>query len=171
MKTLVISAAGNVGKTTLSRALAATHPETILLHYTSPIATPIADPENGNAKDFWPCHFKALYFDLMAHSHVVVDVSLLIINTFLEQAALYRSTLAEFDSVLVPTDRSTYGEQRLQWTIEKLQKLGVPGEKIRPISNAQEYDLLIEEQLLKQFDPMIYGGELMTFESVCKQRI
>ncbi len=107
----------------------------------------------------------------MAHSHVVVDVSLLVINTFLEQAALYRSTLAEFDSILVPTDRSTYGEQRLQWTIEKLQKLGVPAEKIRPISNTQEYDLLIEEQLLTQFDPMKYGGELMTFESVCKERI
>ncbi|MCE2724736.1 MAG: hypothetical protein ACOVN2_02915 [Usitatibacteraceae bacterium] len=139
MKTLIISTAGNVGKTTMARHLVPMAPkDAMLLHYTSHIATDIAVLDGGNAEVFWPGNFKEFFRNLMMHSHVVVDVSQLVINAFLEEAARYRSTLAEFDSVLVPTDATSYGAEHMRWTVEKLRELGVSDWKIQPVFNMHD---------------------------------
>jgi hypothetical protein len=139
MKTLVISTAGNVGKTTMARHLVPMAPkDAMLLHYSSYLATDIAVLDGGNAKVFWPGNFKEFFRNLMMHSHVVVDVSQSAINDFLEEAKRFRDVLPEFDWVLVPTDASSYGAEHMRCTVEKLRELGVSDGKIQPVFNMHD---------------------------------
>ncbi|HYD61944.1 MAG TPA: StbB family protein [Noviherbaspirillum sp.] len=136
MRIAVLNLSGNVGKSTLAaQMLKAYRPNAKLLS-----VEPTNNNDSLNVADFEveelkASQFKDIYRELMLNDDVILDVGASSIVQFMDELTKYRSAIGEFDLIVVPTVPVEKQQKDTYATIEWLNKLGVPGEKIRVVFN------------------------------------
>jgi hypothetical protein len=135
-KTLVVNTSGNVGKTTLAKHLIAAFQKGATVVSVESVNAESAG--DGNVTEIGASRFRDIYFALKSTENIVVDVGASNIEPFMEEVARFRSTLPEFDLVVVPVIPTEKQGTDTITTISWLLSLKVPANKIRVVFNRFE---------------------------------
>lgn len=136
MKFCLLNLSGNVGKSTLAvHLLAAFRPGAKIVSVETFNST-IADTVDGIDVLEWDAsQFREIFRELMIGDEVIVDVGASNVGTFMAQMKRFKSSVGEFDLILVPTTPHDKQQKDTVATIEWLHDLGVDRKKIRVVFN------------------------------------
>lgn len=144
MKTCVLNLSGNVGKSTLAvHLLGAFAPGAKLISVESINASSANDIDNLDVEEFNASRFREILREIMLNDDVIVDVGASNVAAFMSEMERFKSSVGEFDLVLVPTVPADKQQRDTVSTIDWLAKLGVPSRKVRVIFNQYPSQALV----------------------------
>lgn len=136
MKTCVLNLSGNVGKSTLAvHLLGAFVPDARIISVESINASDATDIEALDVEELNASRFREIFRELMVNDDVIVDVGASNVGAFMAEMERFRSSVGEFDHVLIPTVPADKQQRDTVATIDWLAKLGVDPSKVRVIYN------------------------------------
>lgn len=143
MKVAIVNLSGNVGKTTLAAHLLAPRIKGKIhaVETVNETATEMGlEVEKGRAEKF-----VRLFKELLASQEAIVDVGASSAEDFLAQMVKVEGSHEEFDFFVVPTIPSGKVMRDTVRTLQLLEEIGVPPERIRVIFNKVQTDDVKEE--------------------------
>lgn len=146
MKVAVINFSGNVGKSMVSRHLL--EPRMKDASYI-PVETINADESEVESVKGTEFGFISEY--ILGVDSVIVDVGASNVEAFITLMRKYRGSHADFDYYVVPVVKEKKQQKDTMATIEALNAIGVPANKIRLVFNKVD----ISEDVLKEFAALI----------------
>lgn len=159
MKICIINLSGNVGKTTIAvHLLGAFNPAAKIISVESFNATAANDVKSLDVDELAASRFKEIYREIMLNDDVVVDVGVSNVGAFMTEVARFKSSIGEFDLVLVPTVPADKQQKDTNATINWLSSNGITGDKIRVLFN--QYDTNKLEPIEQTYAQVI--GYLLT---------
>lgn len=139
MKICILNLSGNVGKTTLAvHLLGAFNPTAKIISVESFNATAANDVKTLEVDEMAASRFKEIYREIMFNDDVIVDVGASNVSTFMAEVSRFKSSVGEFDMVIVPTVPADKQQKDTNATINWLNANGITGDKIRVVFN--QYD-------------------------------
>lgn len=136
MKVCVLNLSGNVGKSTLAvHLLAAFRPQAKFVSVETFNATNADEVDSIDVQEWEASQFKEIFRELMRNDDVIVDVGASNVGVFMAEMKRFKSSVGQFDLILVPTAPAEKQEKDTISTIEWLHDLGVDRKKIRVILN------------------------------------
>lgn len=145
-KIAVLNVSGNVGKTAICKnLLKAFRPEAKLISVESFNNSDALDVAGFDTQELKASKFKEIYRELMMNDDVILDVGASNVAQFMEELTKYRSSIAELDLVIVPTVPDEKQQKDTYATIDWLNKLGVPADRIRVVFNLYPGDSTVGE--------------------------
>jgi len=136
MKTCVLNLSGNVGKSTLAvHLLGAFAPGSKIVSVESINATSANDVENLEVEELNASRFREIFREIMFNDDVIVDVGASNVGAFMTEMERFKSSVGEFDLVLVPTVPADKQQRDTVTTIDWLARLGVDRAKVRVVFN------------------------------------
>lgn len=133
---VVLNTSGNVGKTTIAiHLLSAFRPDAKYISVENFNNSEARDVESLLLEEIKASDFRHIYRQLMLEDDVIVDVGASNVEKFMEELTKYQSAVKQFDMIVIPTVPDSKQQKDTIETIEWLNKLGVPGNKIRVIFN------------------------------------
>lgn len=159
MKICIINLSGNVGKTTIAvHLLGAFNPSAKIISVESFNNSAANDVTSLDVDELSASRFKDIYREIMMNDDVVVDVGVSNVGAFMTEVARFKSSIGEFDLVLVPTVPADKQQKDTNATIDWLNSNGIDGSKIRVIFN--QYDTNKLEPIEQTYAQVI--GYLLT---------
>lgn len=141
MKFCVLNLSGNVGKSTLAvHLLAAFRPGAKFLSVESFNSTNADSVDSIDVQEWDASQFKEIFRELMLNDEVILDVGASNVAAFMAQMKRFKSSVGEFDLILVPTVPADKQQKDTVSTIEWLHDLGVDRKKIRVVFNQFDVD-------------------------------
>ena len=136
MKICVLNLSGNVGKSTLAvHLLGAFAPGAKIVSVESINASSASDVDTLNVEELAASRFREIFREIMFNDEVIVDVGASNVGPFMDEMGRFKSSVGEFDMVLVPTVPADKQQRDTVTTIDWLSRLGVDPAKVRVIFN------------------------------------
>lgn len=154
MKICIINLSGNVGKTTIAvHLLGAFNPAAKIISVESFNATAANDVKSLDVDELAASRFKEIYREIMLNDDVVVDVGVSNVGAFMTEVARFKSSIGEFDLVLVPTVPADKQQKDTIASIDWLSANGIPKNKIRVVFN--QYDTNKQEPIEQVYSQVV----------------
>lgn len=135
-RVVVLNTSGNVGKTTISiHLLSAFRPDAKYISVENFNNSEARDVASLQIEELQASQFRDIYRQLMMEDDVIVDVGASNVEKFMEELTKYRTAINQFDMIVIPTVPDSKQQKDTIETIQWLNKLGVPGAKIRVVFN------------------------------------
>lgn len=158
MKICILNLSGNVGKTTLAvHLLGAFNPTAKIISVESFNASAANDVTSLDVDEISASRFKEIYREIMLNDDVVVDVGASNVSVFMAEVARFKSSVGEFDLVLIPTVPADKQQKDTNATIAWLNDNGITGNKIRVIFNQYETN---KQEPIEQVYSQVIGYSL-----------
>jgi MinD-like ATPase involved in chromosome partitioning or flagellar assembly len=130
MKIAVVNHSGNVGKTTVTQHVLAPRLEGVVV-----ISVESINSDNRGAAALRGSQFDEVQDRLMSVTHAVVDVGASNVEDFITMMNRYDGSHEDYDRFIVPTVFGSKQQVDTISTLQTLQDIGVPMEKIRVVFN------------------------------------
>lgn len=154
MKVCVLNISGNVGKSTLAVHLFnAFNPKSKIISVESHNASITSEVESIDVSEMKGSQFKDIYKEIMMEDSVIVDVGSSNVVDFMSEASKFKSSIGEFDKIVVPTVPADKQQKDTISTINWLHLNGFPKEKIQIVFN--QYDIGKQEAIEAVYSQVI----------------
>lgn len=155
MKICILNMSGNVGKSTLAiHLLAAFNSHAKIVSVESVNASNADDVKGVEVETLGAGRFKDIYREVMLHDDVIVDVGASNVVAFMNEITRFKSSVGEFDMVIVPTVPADKQQKDTNSTIDWLSKLGIEGKRVRVVFNQYDSGTL---EPLEMVYPQVFG--------------
>lgn len=148
-KICVLNLSGNVGKSTLAvHLLAAFMPGAKIVSVETINASNATSVESVEVEEMAASRFKEIFREVMLNDDVIVDVGASNVASFMSEMTRFKSSVGEFDLVIVPTVPADKQQKDTIATIDWLHRLGIDGRKVRVVFNQYSTDTLDPVELI-----------------------
>lgn len=148
-KICVLNLSGNVGKSTLAvHLLAAFTPGAKVISVETINASNADNVESVEVEELAASRFKEIFREVLINDDVIVDVGASNVANFMTEMTRFKSSVGEFDLIVVPTVPADKQQKDTIATIEWLSRLGVDGRKVRVVFNQYSTDSLDPVELV-----------------------
>lgn len=163
MKICILNISGNVGKSTLAVHLFAPKmPKAKIISVEKQNETVANSVKSLEVEEINASRFKDIYTEIMFLDDVIVDVGASNIYDFMSEVMRFKSSIGEFDKIIVPVVPADKQQKDTNKTIEWLNSNGFPANKIHVVFN--QYDSSAQDDITDVYAHVI-GYSLTDGES------
>lgn len=141
MKICILNLSGNVGKSTIAVHLFSSYIPTAKIISVESFNSSVAnDVESVEVSEISASRYKDIYREILLQDDIIIDVGASNVSTFMSEITRFKSSVGEFDLIVVPTVPADKQQKDTIATLNWLHLNKIPANKIRLIFNQYNVD-------------------------------